>query len=94
MRRTITFLASLALAVSVTVIAVAAWGNRPTDSFFDANLEALAAYEGTLQIACDCYSYVVICKHNCVNCGREVQAKGGYGFFDGFRGTCECGHTY
>ena len=50
--KTKTILASLVLAVSVTVIAVSAWVNRPTDSFFEANLEALANTESTISSWC------------------------------------------
>lgn len=43
--KTKTILASLVLAVSVAAVALTAWVNRPTDSFFEANLEALTKIE-------------------------------------------------
>ena len=50
--KTKTILASLVLAVSVAAVALTAWVNRPTDSFFEANLEALADTESTISSWC------------------------------------------
>jgi len=50
MKRTKTILASLVLAVSVAAVALTAWVNRPTDSFFEANLEALANTEEVIGV--------------------------------------------
>ena len=77
MTKTKTILASLVLAVSVTVIAVSAWVNRPTDSFFEANLEALANTETVIWGKCEEISGDCLAK--CSICGRLFYANGHYG---------------
>ena len=64
--------------------------NDPSNSLFDANVEALAEVESTIMIGCDNYSVVMICQTGCV-CGRQYIAKGGYGHATGLKGQCACG---
>ena len=65
--KTKTILASLVLAVSVAAVALTAWVNRPTDSFFEANLEALMDTELPPAII-SCNSGI------CGRCFEEISA--------------------
>jgi len=72
--KTKTILASLVLAVSVAAVALTAWVNRPTDSFFEANLEALASTE-THSGHCASISSND-CMVRCPVCGELIYADG------------------
>ena len=64
--------------------------NDPSNTLFDANVEALAEVESTIIIGCDNYSEVMICQTGCL-CGRQYKAKGGHGHATGLKGKCACG---
>jgi len=64
MKKAKTILVSLALAVSVAAVALTTWANKPTDPFFEANLEALASIEKPMDPDYLIYKWFVEEKHN------------------------------
>ncbi len=63
------------------------------DSLFNANVEALADVESTMQIGCDNFSLTMICQRSCL-CGQLYYTYTGYGHSTGLKGKCVCGRVW
>ncbi len=91
MKKIYVFIAAIIVLAAVSVAVIINAGN--SDSFFEANIEALADVEETMQIGCDNFSLTMICQRSCL-CGQLYYAKSGYGRSTGLKGKCVCGRVW
>lgn len=89
----------LFLTLTTVVLVVAAFcisshrlKSYPSSLLSMENIEALSSPEiSAVQVLCDNYSYVLICKCQCIKCGTIYSAISAHGRAHNARGICRCG---